>query len=361
MSSLWSIWLNLLSFFFYIYLFILRERGREQGGAERDGGRIPRRLSAVNAEPDAVLELTNHEILARATKSWALARLSHPGTPKLNLLFLKKIFNVYFFFKRKRLTEYEQGKGRERKEDTESETESRFWAVSTEPDVGLKPTNCEIMTWAEVGRSTDWATESETDSRFWAVSSEPDVGLKPTNREIMTWAEVGRSTDWATQAPQNQIFFKPQVYLARMTSFFSPFLVLNCAAIPLVIVPTPWNQLPGAPHEKEWGMSLFDTSWALGRADTQGEERSVPVLHSPSLLEQPHHHLRQTHITETENVKPSHFSLPLWMLKTQSWKNLWAPHTFSDICLCSWLSEIIWRPVEGIWAVPADAVGLCNI
>ena len=45
-------------------------------------------------------------------------------------------------------------------------------------------------------------TESKAGSRLWAVSAEPDAGLKPTNREIMTWAEVGRLTDWATQAPQ---------------------------------------------------------------------------------------------------------------------------------------------------------------
>ena len=46
-------------------------------------------------------------------------------------------------------------------------------------------------------------TESETGSRLWAVSTEPDAGLELTDREIMTWAEVGRLTDWATQAPQN--------------------------------------------------------------------------------------------------------------------------------------------------------------
>ena len=34
----------------------------------------------------------------------------------------------------------------EREGDTESETGSRLWAVGTEPDVGLKPTNREIMT-----------------------------------------------------------------------------------------------------------------------------------------------------------------------------------------------------------------------
>ena len=49
-------------------------------------------------------------------------------------------------------------------------------------------------------------TESEAGSRLWAVSPEPDAGLELTDREIVTWAEVGRLTDWATQAPLNVVF-----------------------------------------------------------------------------------------------------------------------------------------------------------
>ena len=49
--------------------------------------------------------------------------------------------------------------GAERRGDTESQSGSRLRAVSTEPDVGLELTFCEIMTWAEVGRPTDWATQ----------------------------------------------------------------------------------------------------------------------------------------------------------------------------------------------------------
>ena len=44
-------------------------------------------------------------------------------------------------------------------------------------------------------------TESEAGPRLWAVSTESDVGLEPTNREIMTWAEVRHLTGWAAQAP----------------------------------------------------------------------------------------------------------------------------------------------------------------
>ena len=51
------------------------------------------------------------------------------------------------------------------------------------------------------GAEREGDTESEAGSRLWAVSTEPDVALELTNREIMAWAEVGRSTDWATQVP----------------------------------------------------------------------------------------------------------------------------------------------------------------
>ena len=45
--------------------------------------------------------------------------------------------------------------GAEREEDTESEAGSRLRADSTEPDAGLEPMDCEIMTRTEVGRLTD--------------------------------------------------------------------------------------------------------------------------------------------------------------------------------------------------------------
>ena len=51
------------------------------------------------------------------------------------------------------------------------------------------------------GAEREGDTESETDSRLWAVGTEPNAGLELTEREIVTWAEVGLLTDWATQAP----------------------------------------------------------------------------------------------------------------------------------------------------------------
>ena len=43
-------------------------------------------------------------------------------------------------------------------------------------------------------------------SGLCADSKEPDVGLKLTNCEIMTWVEVGRLTNWTTEAPHIPIF-----------------------------------------------------------------------------------------------------------------------------------------------------------
>ena len=75
---------------------------------------------------------------------------------------------IFFMFICERESEWERekerqstsGGGAERKGDRESEAGSRLWAVSTEPDAGLELMDREIMTWAEVGRLTDWATQA---------------------------------------------------------------------------------------------------------------------------------------------------------------------------------------------------------
>ena len=68
-------------------------------------------------------------------------------------------FNVYLFLTDRKRQSASRG-GTERGGDTESEASSRLWAVSTEPVVGLEPTNHEIMTWAKVEHLTDWATQA---------------------------------------------------------------------------------------------------------------------------------------------------------------------------------------------------------
>ena len=66
---------------------------------------------------------------------------------------------LVFIFERERERKSASGGGAEREGDTESEEGSRLWVVSTEPDVGLELTKCQIMTWAEVGHLTNWATQ----------------------------------------------------------------------------------------------------------------------------------------------------------------------------------------------------------
>ena len=56
---------------------------------------------------------------------------------------LKKFFNVYL---RETDRQNVSRGGAEREGDTESEAGFRPSAVSTEPNVGLEPMNCEIMT-----------------------------------------------------------------------------------------------------------------------------------------------------------------------------------------------------------------------
>ena len=84
---------------------------------------------------------------------------------ELSGFFLFFFLNIYLFL-RQRETERERGRGRERRRHR---IRSRLQALSHQP-------------------------------RAWR-------GARTQEREIVTWAEVGRSTDWATQAPQNSVFF----------------------------------------------------------------------------------------------------------------------------------------------------------
>ena len=61
-------------------------------------------------------------------------------------------------FERERETA--SGEGAEREGNTESEAGSRLWAVNTEPDMESEVRDSEIMTWAIVRHSTDWATQA---------------------------------------------------------------------------------------------------------------------------------------------------------------------------------------------------------
>ena len=62
--------------------------------------------------------------------------------------------NVLFIFERERVRKRGRGVEREGTEDR-----NRLCTVSSEPNVGLELSNCEITTWAEVKHSTNWATQ----------------------------------------------------------------------------------------------------------------------------------------------------------------------------------------------------------
>ena len=65
--------------------------------------------------------------------------------------------------------------GAEREGDTESEAGSRLRAISTEPDAALKLKDCEIMTWAEVGRLTNQATQAPLKIYFSNIVFDPII------------------------------------------------------------------------------------------------------------------------------------------------------------------------------------------
>ena len=74
-----------VNFKFLNFIYFERDRDSVSGrGVERGRERIPSRLHATSAGPDAMLDRTNHEIGTRAEiKSQKLNRLSHAGAPKI--------------------------------------------------------------------------------------------------------------------------------------------------------------------------------------------------------------------------------------------------------------------------------------
>ena len=70
---------------------------------------------------------------------------------------------IYWERERERERESASRRGAERRRDR---IPSRLHTVSTEPNVGLELTNCEIMTWVEVRCSTNWATQEPLNGQF---------------------------------------------------------------------------------------------------------------------------------------------------------------------------------------------------
>ena len=109
---------------------------------------FPRVLYIFSDTSFASICITNNLIL------WAA--YSHSYWREMIFFFL--MFMYYFERERERERESARkwGRGRER---GRKRIPSRFCAVSTETDLGLEPTNHEIMTWAKVGCLIDWAIQ----------------------------------------------------------------------------------------------------------------------------------------------------------------------------------------------------------
>ena len=106
------------------------------------------------ARRDANLDLQDPNLNRFSTRlfcDWKTLLESRSETCGKDLIFvnnIKKNYDflqfIYFFWEKK----HKWGKGRERERG--ERIPSRLCTVSPEPDAGLEPTNCEIMTWAEV-------------------------------------------------------------------------------------------------------------------------------------------------------------------------------------------------------------------
>ena len=130
----------------------------QEKGKERGRHRIWSMLQALSCQHRAwwgaqTHKPWDHDLSWSHTLKW----LSHTGAPTF-----KKIFFKVYFRQRERERDRDRawvGEG-QREGDTESEAGSRLWAVITEPYAGLELMDREIMTWAKVGCSTDWATQA---------------------------------------------------------------------------------------------------------------------------------------------------------------------------------------------------------
>ena len=102
-------------------------------------------------------------------------------------------------------------------------------------------------------RDRERETESKPGFRLWAVSTEPNAGLELTNCETMTWVEVGRLTDWASQAPLQR-----KCYEANCTE--EKIHLQYCTAKKICIYVGPCNSNPRCSGIKEFEIGKCDAS-----------------------------------------------------------------------------------------------------
>ena len=103
----------------------------------------------------------------------------HLGHPSNGIEFKEKknfLFNIYLFLRESART----GEGQRARE---TEDPSKLCPVTAEPHVGLKFTNCEITTFAEVRFLTSWATICPKEKILKAVSGAMSRVLELSSRE----------------------------------------------------------------------------------------------------------------------------------------------------------------------------------
>ena len=179
------------------------------------------------------------------------------------LRFYKKKFFLTFIYFWKRETECEQGRGREREGDTESEAGSRLWTVSTEPYAGLKPTNRECgaqtqepwdhdLTWSQTFNQLSPPCASGLLS-FWLTGGWPVLdGPQPTqfisalcdlpSSSRVAW--TGSHSYWQNSKRTGRILWK----------LLRPNLRTDTMSTPPHSIDQSESQ--GQPGFKEWGNRL---------------------------------------------------------------------------------------------------------
>ena len=113
------------------------------------------------------------------------------------------MFNVYLFLRQRDRA----WMGAERETHTEFKAGSRLRAVSTEPDMGLKLTDCEIMTWGEVGRFINWTTQVPLKNIFleFIYFWDKERGWKRETETDRYRVQQGRCREWGRHRLWNRL------------------------------------------------------------------------------------------------------------------------------------------------------------
>ena len=101
------------------------------------------------------------------------------------------------------------GRGREREREKEN------------PKQAL---HCQRRAWGGAATHEPWDHDLSWNQELDIQQTEPDMGLKLMNCEIMTWAKVGCSTNWTTQVPQLPTVLRIKSKLFSLISVSSPVL-----------------------------------------------------------------------------------------------------------------------------------------